>query len=285
MIKKIVFIFSLLLVLTITTSFELNYFGGITGYTGSPGEATCTSCHTQSTSSGSISISASPAIVSNKYIPGQTYTISVTLKHPTLIEFGFDCEIVNGTTAAAIDAGWIYPILNQGTSAPYNPANGRKNVIHATPSAGTGIGPFTKIFKFQWVAPNSGTAIIYAAGIAVNADNDVTGDYTKTASWTLTAGSITSTVPVDRDFFDLVVYPNPSSSEINIKYSMINDGVVKATLYNLQGKEISVLFNSFQHSGISSKTILLPNDISAGVYLLKLTYNGTNVSEKMIIKQ
>lgn len=263
----------------------LNYFSGITGYTGSPGETTCTSCHFQSTNSGSISISASPAIVASKYVPGQTYTITITLKHPTLIEFGFGCEIVNGTTAAAIDAGWIYLILNQGTSSGYNPGNGRKNVIHGVPSAGTGIGPFTKTFKFQWVAPNSGPAIICVAGIAVNGDNDVTGDFTKTASWSLTAGSVTSTMPIDKEFFDLTVYPNPSSSEITVKYGLINDGKMKATLYNLQGKEISVLFNIYQSSGISSKTILLPNDISAGIYLLKLSFNGEDVSEKMIIKQ
>lgn len=285
MIKRLTVIISLLVVLITTTSFVLNYFSGITGYTGSPGETTCTSCHLQSTSSGSVSISASPAIVANKYVPGQTYTITITLKHQTLIEFGFGCEIVNGTTAAAVDAGWIYLIPNQATSSGNNPGNGRKNVIHAVPSAGTGIGPFTRTFKFQWVAPNSGPAIIHVAGIAVNGDNAVTGDFTKTASWSLTPATATSIISVDKEFFDLSVFPNPTSSEVTLKYGLICDGSIKATLYNLQGKEISVLFNSYQSSGISSKTILLPNDISAGLYLLKLSFNGKDVSEKMIIKQ
>jgi len=282
--KRLTVIISLLVVLITTTSFVLNYFTGITGYTGSPGETTCTSCHFQSASSGSVSISASPSIVANKYVPGQTYTITITLKHQTLIEFGFGCEIVNGTTAAAVDAGWIYLILNQGTTSGNNPGNGRKNVMHAVPSAGTGIGPFTRTFKFQWIAPNSGPAIIYVSGIAVNGDNSTSGDYTKTISWSLTPATATSIISVDKEFFNLSIYPNPASSEITLNYGVLNDGSIKAILYNLQGKEISVLFNSYQSAGISSKTILLPNDISAGVYLIKLSFNGKDVSEKMIVK-
>src|SRR5207249_6890135 len=63
--------------------------------TGAPAEGTCLDCHGGSLlneAGGSVSIGGIP----NSYVPTQTYTITVTVRHPTQHRWGF--ELVPLTT-------------------------------------------------------------------------------------------------------------------------------------------------------------------------------------------
>src|SRR5690242_2933290 len=68
------------------------------GYTGAPGEQTCTACHQQNFGSGQFTITAPQT-----YIPGHTYQIVV--RHQTLdstrLRWGFEMTALDGTNAAA----------------------------------------------------------------------------------------------------------------------------------------------------------------------------------------
>lgn len=283
--KHLLVITSLIGVLFVSSAFVIRYSTGIAGETGSPGESTCTSCHNAGTPTGTTSISSTPSFSANEYVPGQTYTISITCSHSTLSHFGFGCEVLNGTTSAATNAGVITAISG---SSKVLTSGGRKNATHISTATGSGT-PFSKTFNFQWVAPASGTAAIYVAGLAVNNNgNDGSGDAMKTASMILTAATsgTTSTGIQSMDVLSgsLSVFPNPSSDEINIQYSIVNESVVSASLYNLQGKEMGVLFNSKETFGIHTKNVSYPNDLANGVYMLKLSINGKQTDQKMIIK-
>ena len=278
--KKNLLLISTLTVIAVTTSaFIIKQSSGMAGKTGSGGEATCTDCHVPNAAVATVTISGTPAFTSNQYVPGLTYTVNVQVASPTLSAFGFGCEILNGTTAGATSIGLMSAI------APLThilPSGTRDNATHVNTTFGLGN---TKTFTFKWVAPLTGNAYIYAAGLAANNDgNENIGDAVKTASLALTAGPV-GVVNIEANAASLTVYPNPSEDNLSLQYSLVNDGNIKASLYNLQGKEICVLFNGNQTAGLHTKTIIYPNDVASGVYLVKLSSNGKDLVEKMIIKK
>lgn len=280
--KKNLLIIGALAVVSISTSaFVILKQTGIAGMTGSPGESTCTGCHTPGSAVATTSISGSPAFTGNQYVPGQTYSINITVSSPTLAAFGFGCEVLDGTTAGATNAG-VMSGISVSSFSQIKVSGTRNNAVHITTALGLGG---SKTFKFLWVAPSSGPAVIYAAGVAANNNgNDGAGDAVGTASLVLSAGPV-GVLNLEKNVATLNAYPNPSEDNLTLQYSLINEGNVKATLYNLQGKEVCVLFNSHQNAGSHTKTVIYPNEVSKGVYLVKLFSNGTELVQKMIIKQ
>lgn len=74
-------------------------------------------------------------------------------------------------------------------------------------------------------------------------------------------------------FAELVIYPNPTSKNINIKSTVPLDGL---ELYNLQGK----LIQQKKHIGVSH-LLMIPQK---GMYLLKLTAGNKATTHKVIVK-
>ncbi|MGE0568790.1 MAG: choice-of-anchor V domain-containing protein, partial [Bacteroidia bacterium] len=161
------------------SAFKIISSTGIAGQTGSPSEGDCSQCHSGGSSIVSgATITAIPGFTNSEYVPGQTYTINVLVGAISFSNFGFGCEILN---AANADAGTMQ---NAGAGVKFVTAgNGRKNATHITPKAGNNI----TSFSFEWVAPNSGNATIYAAGNCVNLNGNTTGDLPVKTSLALTA--------------------------------------------------------------------------------------------------
>jgi hypothetical protein len=257
-----------------TTAFIINN-SGITGRTGSPGETTCSVCHGGGGGTTNVLISGSPVFVSNQYIPGQTYTVTVNVTNNSFTKFGFNAEILNASNA---NAGNITTAL-----AGVQIVNvTRKNVTQTTAKTGTG----SAIFQFTWVAPLTGTATIYAAGNAVDGTGGTSGDATGAATLILTpdlsAGINETTIS---GISGLNVYPNPIKSEFKISYNLIENSNVKAALYNLQGQELMEITNENQISGAHLLEASLPSDLAKGVYFVKLSVNGKQAAQRLIITQ
>ena len=75
--------------------------------------------------------------------------------------------------------------------------------------------------------------------------------------------------------------PNPANNITNIQYYAQNDGDIKFSLFDMQGKEI---YNSKEH--ISSGTNSISFNTSAlaqGMYMIRLQTESEFVSEKLII--
>jgi len=77
-------------------------------------------------------------------------------------------------------------------------------------------------------------------------------------------------------------YPNPSIDRTTIGFSLSQAGHVKIDLYNISGRFIKTLFDSYQNAGY--RTINVPlNDLVAGIYIYSMQVGGQVLSKKMIV--
>ena len=147
------------------------------GYTGAPGEEpeACAECHVPADAgTGNISINAPP-----NYVPGQTYSITVTHNNPT-----DDTRQRWGFELTALDTGdekagnlqssdaFTQVLNNQG------PGSARQYIEHT--SLGTFVGQHhTASWTFNWTAPltDVGPIFFYTAGNQANNDGNTSGDY------------------------------------------------------------------------------------------------------------
>lgn len=96
--------------------------------------------------------------------------------------------------------------------------------------------------------------------------------------------SVTSTLSVDRfDIGNLAMYPNPSSTEINIRISSFSNDPVTVEIFDLQGR--SVLRNKYKDiSGAFSESVDV-RSIASGIYLLKVKQGSKEGTRKIIISK
>jgi hypothetical protein len=72
-------------------------------------------------------------------------------------------------------------------------------------------------------------------------------------------------------------YPNPFNPGTTISYSLLNNGNVNIKLFDVLGKEITTLVNSYQKRGVYDITLNMNNlNLSSGFYYYILTVNEPN---------
>ncbi|MCM3903757.1 MAG: PQQ-dependent sugar dehydrogenase [Pyrinomonadaceae bacterium] len=174
------------------------------GYTGAPREEpeACAECHVPvgDPPLGQISISAPPT-----YVPGQTYTITVTNSNAdnTRTRWGFELTALDPSDERAGNlqsTDGLTQVLNNG-----GPGGTRQYIEHSP--AGTFIGQLNSAsWTFDWTAPATdvGTVIFYAAGNHANNDGNSSGDFIYK---TFVASSSASSTPN----FSLTVTPSSRS--------------------------------------------------------------------------
>jgi len=262
----------------IASAFTVVSSNGYAYATGSPTDGMdCSSCHSGGSTTTTASITASPAFGGSgtalTYVPGATYTLSILESGYSY--YGFDLEIINSTsTSATTDAGTMTAL-----STTYCKANGTAptNITHKTSiPSGTNA-------TIKWVAPTSGTAYIYASVLGVNHNGSTSGDKVKTISYVLTAGSTTDVAKHQINEANLTVFPNPATDNIRITYTLRERGNVSIKLYNLNGEIIATLVNETQDIGIQNNDAHLPEGLSKGLYMVKLSVNGQLSTQKLMI--
>ncbi len=257
--KRTVLLTVLSLIFISTTGFVI-FSSGIYNVTGSSGEGTCANCHSGGAAATNITISAFPAFTANQYVPGQTYTVSITITNSNAVKFGFDAEILN---AQDNNAGMITTGLSgvQLTTASEGP---RINAYHSAPKPGAG----TATFQFVWVAPLSGMATLY---VAVNAIGG--SDFGAPANTTLALTAATNSIANNSEYDEisnLSVFPNPANDEINVHYYLDENEPIKATLQDLKGNDVFVVFEGKCMPGPQHIKTNLPAGLAKGFYILKL---------------
>ena len=162
--KRLLFIISTLFVLAIISypSHLTSKVNGSPGAkTGSPSDGNdCTSCHNATTSSGSAVINSN--IPFTGYVPGQTYTIIVTVTQQGISRFGFEVTAEEGNVGSNKVGTFLITNSNETKLKNNNSA-----VTHK--QAGT-IANNSKQWSFDWIAPQSGIiggVIFYGAFIAM----------------------------------------------------------------------------------------------------------------------
>jgi hypothetical protein len=280
--KKYALTFALIVVIaislsTFTTTYS-NPTGAPSGVSGSPGDGnqTCaqSGCHSGSTASvrpGMI-ISDIPA---EGYIPGQTYTITITIEQAGISRWGFQASAQDPAGAKIGSMVLTNTVQTRLTSSG-------KYITHTT--SGTGGSTGSKTWTFDWIAPNAGTGnfSFYASVMAANNNGGRTGDNVFTDELTVTE-SLSTGMPLNSTeeiFF--TVYPNPIIGEsLHIRSNKPETKANSIKLYALSGALVLEYTRTLLGEIGSDLTIPLHN-IEPGSYLIVVEHSKGNFVKRLI---
>jgi hypothetical protein len=154
---------------------------------GAPGQSTCAKagCHNSfavNSGPGAVALQGLPA---SGYDPNKVYDLVVTLQQTGQRAWGFQASTL-GSPGASMDSKIVGAFaLTDATNTQLDPDLGSAIVEQTDKGTyeGTANGPVT--WHFQWQAPPAGTgsATIYLAGNACDADGTAAGDYVYTVSY------------------------------------------------------------------------------------------------------
>lgn len=250
----------------------MNMSGAPIKMTGSPGDGNnCTSCHLGSASNRSNVITTN--IPSSGYVPGNTYTITVSITEAGINRFGFELSPQN----AAGDQLGTFTV----TDATNTQLVGQGKYLTHKLSGTSGNGSAS--WSADWTAPSAGTGNVtfYAALNAANGNNSESGDMIFTTSETVKedgTNGITNTTP-----FGLKVFPNPSSGKFTVSGIAANSTALELSVYDLSGKLVKQ--ESLSHVQLSNAYTLDLTAQPKGVYLLKVKdQSGATEVHKLAVK-
>ena len=179
-------------------------------FTGAPGEANCTACHTQfpvNSGGGSVTITGIP----HDYLPGQQVAVSVRSSQEDAVVYGFQLTAVDrlGRGVGTFSVPTQNPIRTQIITGIVG-GNQRRYVEHTI--SGLSDGGFgSNTWNFTWTAPATrvGKIGFFAAGNSANSDGGPSGDNIYTKSTASLSGSATSNF--DGDFQSDIAVFRPSN--------------------------------------------------------------------------
>jgi hypothetical protein len=272
---------TIFLALFVIFSAEVASDNGKAGYTGSTGESKCNNCHnsyTLNTGGGSITM-ASPNMTNWQYIPGQAYTINLTVARSANALFGMGLEAL---TSANLNAG-TFAMTTSSTQIKTKTISGvvRNNVVH-TLNGGASSG--AKTFTFNWTAPATsvGNITFYFTGVAANGDGNETSDYVYSGSQVITP--VTTGIEPFSFAGSVSVFPNPCKDQLNLSFDLEKTEFINASLFTPEGKLVSSLLNHSVRSGLSTTSFSLKEkSIQSGLYFLKIEGSDKNSITKKII--
>lgn len=268
-------------------SFDILDDNGKAGRTGSPGETTCTGCHTGAAINdgvGSVVISSPDLGTTWEYMPGDTYTINVTVARVGSPLFGFDIECLTGSTPAQ-NAG-VMVVTNAAETHLLNATVStvqRKNMTH---QLNGGLATDSKTFSFMWIAPstNVGNVTFYCTGNAANGNGAKTGDHIYSTTQVVTPAFGAGTNGILKIENDFTVFPNPANENIFVTYNVAVGEQVDFSLFTIDGKMAGPLY-SFTGTGSSATSqVNLPADLAAGVYFVKMQSGSIINTQKVMIE-
>jgi len=87
---------------------------------------------------------------------------------------------------------------------------------------------------------------------------------------------------IPNDFIIYPNFPNPFNPITQINYLLHNSGMVKISVFDINGKELDVLTNGFQSMG-NYNFIWNAENFPSGVYFIHLNLNGNSQIQKMVL--
>lgn len=153
------------------------------GFTGAPGEGTCTGCHYTfplNSGAGKVEILGLPAT----YTVGQSYSVTVTVSHPTARAWGFELTALDSSGTSST-VGTLTVANPTTTLKRDSNASGQQRTYLSHSEDGIAQGkPNSNSWSFMWTAPASavGDITFYAVGNAANNQVTPEDDYIYTAS-------------------------------------------------------------------------------------------------------
>jgi PKD repeat protein len=80
----------------------------------------------------------------------------------------------------------------------------------------------------------------------------------------------------------LNIFPNPASSEVNIKYNVTNSERTEIEIVDVLGKTVS--FNAVQSQMGENLVMISTSELGAGVYMVRVKSNGVQQTKRLVIK-
>ena len=251
---------------------SLNAAGAQFGKTGAPNEQNCTQCHSGTAITGSTAASMTFSGAANLYIPGSTYSMSVSLPGGSP-KNGFEIVALRTSDDASVGTFTITDAANTQLKTGMS----RTYVTH------TATGNSQSTWNFDWVAPttNEGNIKFYYAGNLTNNNGMTSGD--------------------EIHLVELVIEADPSSAiieqseivDIDNSLKIATEGKVFTPSFDLAtAKDVSVSVMSLSGQSVYSnaeslqkgKNILNAIDLSneaKGIYIINFSFGNETISRKV----
>lgn len=210
-------------------------------------------------------------VPSTGYIPGETYTMTVSITEAGISKWGFQATAQNSNG----DLQGTYTLTNAAQTRLAAGTGGNKYVTHTT--AGNSGSTGSKTWSFDWTAPAAGTGAVnfYTAAMAANNNGGTAGDLVYRdqlvleEDLTASASSISSALTFN-------VFPNPASGQDIMVTASKSNQPSRLVIYNALGGIVkSETFDSAQHKVDVSK-------IPAGLYFIWLDQAGEKTMKRFI---
>lgn len=239
-----------------------------------PGFTTCASggCHDDSPlNSGIAQLNLNLGGADTNYIPGQQYTITVSLTRAGLVRGGFqiialqDSNISTSPGIITLSEPLRTQLIDAAHPHPGPCATQSKVWVEHTAAGIDNVLNDTIQWQYNWQAPatNVGSITFYVAGIDANNDQDNTGDFTYTTSKTITS------FPVGIQTFtksDIRIFPNPAGGFIYIETTR----PFSVSIVNMLGETLHrQKANAMQPIDVSN--------FNSGIYFIKNDETGETV--------
>ncbi|HRO43394.1 MAG TPA: T9SS type A sorting domain-containing protein [Flavipsychrobacter sp.] len=239
--------------------------------TGSPGSAgTCGSsgCHSVPSANTTglfiVADATAPTTPVTSYTPGHNYIVALSGNNATKANFGFQAIVLrqsNNTQVGTITT----------TDAKTHVPSGYTALIEHNQRIGKTQGVYA--VTFNWTAPAAGTGPVTIYGIinAVNSDGGVAGDEpSNTFSQVLT--EIPTSVASLSQNIKITAYPNPATSNVNIKMEGAENGTYTINVMDVTGRTIQT--ESLQVNGENANISLQTGNWASGLHFAQIIKDG-----------
>jgi hypothetical protein len=260
--KKIYPTFLMIIPLSVVALLLAFSSGPPAGYTGSPLDGQdCTSCHGPGPST-LVNDWITTNIPPEGYIPGTTYTITLTVIDVVAEKYGF--QITSENTGAKAGT-WVI------TDATRTQLTANVGVTHTT--QGTVPVGNPNSWTMDWTAPESGAGTIgfYAAVNKTNNNNQGDGDEIYTASLMVNE---TGVGIAELEMSVGNIYPNPATDKISL--DLPEDS--KVTVFDILGKQI------ISQEIFADKLMLDVSGLENGIYYVRIESEG-NITTRNFVKK
>ncbi len=83
---------------------------------------------------------------------------------------------------------------------------------------------------------------------------------------------------------NIFVFPNPTNDNFSIQYSPSKMSYVNINMYDLEGKKVAMLYSGLDQAGTQTISMPVPQNLSAGVYIIEIDYGYSKETAKIIVE-
>ena len=240
-----------------------NNFGSPGARTGSPGNngATCTGCHSGTASPTADVITSN--VPSNGYVPGETYTFSMTISDGNKTKYGFEARHEGADKKSK---GTL--IITESGRTKQLSSGQNASITHT--SGGTAASGNTNTWTWDWIAPatGTGTVTVYAAINATNSNGGTSGD--KIFTTNLPVAEADPDGIFEQKSIAIQVYPNPTTDILHFEGALSN-----VQVFDITGALVEVDIDA-ENGRVEVQT--LPK----GIYTIAGKNNGETVVARFV---